>query len=156
MKIISGLLLLLTLPALALAQTPTTAPTRTHLMSKLAVQRNLPFSSGVIAGDTLYVAGTIGLDPSTPNKNISAADEARSAMNQVKQVVEQAGMAMDDVVSVQVFCTDLANYDAFNRVYRTYFHGKYPARAFVGVDHLLFGARYEIMATAVSSQMKRK
>jgi 2-iminobutanoate/2-iminopropanoate deaminase len=146
---IRGLLLLLALPALALAQTP--APTRTHLRSKLAIQRNLPFSSGVVAGDTLYVAGTIGIDPSAANKNISAEDEARSAMNQVKQVVKQAGMTMDDVVSVQVFCTDLSNYDAFNRVYRTYFHGKYPARAFVGVDKLLFGARYEIMATAVRS-----
>jgi 2-iminobutanoate/2-iminopropanoate deaminase len=146
---IRALLLFLVLPALALAQTQSS--NRTHLMSKLAAQRNLPFSSGVIAGDTLYVAGTIGLDPSTANKNISAEEEARSAMNQVKQVVEQAGMTMDDVVSVQVFCTDLANYDAFNRVYRTYFHGNYPARAFVGVDKLLFGARYEIMATAVKS-----
>lgn len=143
---IRGLLLFLVLPALALAQ----SSGRKHLMSKLAAQRNLPFSSGVIAGDTLFVAGTIGVDPSAANKNISAEEEARLAMNQVKQVVEQAGMTMDDVVSVQVFCTDLANYDAFNRVYRTYFHqAKYPARAFVGVDKLLFGARYEVMATAV-------
>jgi 2-iminobutanoate/2-iminopropanoate deaminase len=146
---IRGLLLLLVLPALALAQTQ--SPGRKHLMSKLAAQRNLPFSSGVVVGDTLYVAGTIGIDPSAPNKNISAEEEARVAMNQVKQVVEQAGMTMDDVVSVQVFCTDLSNYDAFNRVYRTYFHGKYPARAFVGVDKLLFGARYEVMATAARS-----
>jgi 2-iminobutanoate/2-iminopropanoate deaminase len=144
---IRGLLLLLVLPAVALAQ----SSGRKHLMSMLALQRNLPFSSGVIVGDTLYVAGTIGVDPSAANKNISAQEEARLAMNQVKQVVEQAGMTMDDVVSVQVFCTDLANYDAFNRVYRTYFHGKYPARAFVGVDKLLFGARYEVMATAVRS-----
>lgn len=144
---IRGMLLLLVLPAIAWAQ----SSGRTHLTSKLAVERNLPFSSGVIAGDTLYVAGTTGVDPSA-KKTISAEEEARSAMNQVKQVVEQAGMTMDDVVSVQVFCTDLANYDAFNRIYRTYFHGKYPARAFVGVDKLLFGARYEVMATAVRSR----
>lgn len=147
---IHGLLLLLALPALALAQTP--APSRTHLRSKLAAERNLPFSSGVMVGDTLYIAGTTGVDPSSANKAISAEEEARLAMNQVKQVVEQAGMTMDDVVSVQVFCTDLANYDAFNRVYRTYFHGKYPARAFVGVNHLLFGARYEVMGIAVRSR----
>lgn len=146
---IHGLLLLLALPTLALAQTPT--PTRTHLRSKLATERNLPFSSGVTVGETLYIAGTIGVDASSANKAISAEEEARLAMNQVKQVVEQAGMTMDDVVSVQVFCTDLANYDAFNRVYRTYFHGKYPARAFVGVNHLLFGARYELMGIAVRS-----
>lgn len=149
---IHGLFLLLALPALALAQTPTRTPRRTHLGSKLAAQRNLPFSSGVTVGDTLYIAGTIGVDASSSNKAISAEEEARSAMNQIKQVVEQAGMTMDDVVSVQVFCTDLANYDAFNRVYRTYFHGKYPARAFVGVNHLLFGARYEVMGIAVRSR----
>lgn len=149
---IHGLFLLLALPALALAQTPTPTPSRTHLRSKLAAERNLPFSSGVAVGDTLYIAGTTGVDPSSTNKSISAEEEARSAMNQVKQVVEQAGMTMDDVVSVQVFCTDLANYDAFNRVYRTYFRGgRYPARAFVGVNHLLFGARYEVMGIAVRS-----
>jgi 2-iminobutanoate/2-iminopropanoate deaminase len=146
---IRALLLLFVLPAFALAQSQSSG--RKHLVSKLAVQQNLPFSSGVVVGDTLYVAGTTGVDPSTPNKNLSAEEEARLAMNQVKQVVEQAGMTMDDIVSVQVFCTDLANYGAFNRVYRTYFHGKYPARAFVGVDKLLFGARYEVMATAVRS-----
>jgi len=143
------LLFLFVLPAFVLAQSQSSG--RQHLVSKLAVQQNLPFSSGVVVGDTLYVAGTTGVDPSTPNKNLSAEEEARLAMNQVKQVVAQAGMTMDDVVSVQVFCTDLANYGAFNRVYRTYFHGKYPARAFVGVDKLLFGARYEVMATAVRS-----
>ena len=145
---IRGLLFLLALPAMALAQ----SSGRTHLTSKLAVEQNLPFSSGVIADDTLYIAGTTGVDPTARNKTIGAEEEARLAMNQVKQVVEQAGMTMEDVVSVQVFCTDLANYDAFNRVYRTYFHGKYPARAFVGVDKLLFGARYEVMATAVRSR----
>lgn len=56
---------------------------------------------------------------------------------------------MDDVVSVQVFCTNLRYYDAFNRVYATYFHGRYPARAFIGVAGLLFGARYEVMGIAI-------
>jgi 2-iminobutanoate/2-iminopropanoate deaminase len=59
---------------------------------------------------------------------------------------------MDDLVSVQVFCSDVANYDAFNAVYRTYFHGEYPARAFLGSGKLLFGARYEVMGIAVKAQ----
>ena len=70
-------------------------------------------------------------------------------MDRVKEVVEQAGMTMDDIVSRQVFCTDLGNYDVFNSVYGTYFHGDYPARAFVGVPRLLFGARYEVMGIAI-------
>lgn len=110
----------------------------------------MPFSSGVLVGNTLYIAGTTGVDPSTKTL-VTAEEEARLVMNQVKQVVEQAGMTMDDIVSLQVFCTDLANYDAFNGVYKTYFHGDYPARAFVGVPKLLFGARYEVMGIAIRS-----
>ena len=53
-------------------------------------------------------------------------------MDQVKQTVESAGLSMDDVVSMQIFCTDLKLYDTFNAVYSTYFHGNYPARAFSG------------------------
>jgi 2-iminobutanoate/2-iminopropanoate deaminase len=122
---------------------------RKHFESKLAVQRSLPFSSAVLVGDTLYIAGTTGVSPESSKKPLTAEEEARSVMDQIKQVVEQSGMNMDDIVSVQVFCPDLANYDAFNRVYSTYFHGKYPARAFVGVSKLLFGARYEVMGIAV-------
>jgi len=121
-----------------------------HLQSKLAAEQHLPFSSGVVAGNTLYIAGTIGVEPGA-KVALSAEDEARRVMDQVKQVVQQAGMTMDDVVSVQVFCTDLANYDTFNKVYQTYFHGNYPARAFVGIASLLFNARYEVMGIAVRS-----
>lgn len=126
-------------------------PARVHLKSKVAQERHLPFSSGVMVGNTLYIAGTTGVDPTTKGP-VSAEQEARLVMDQVKQVVEQAGMGMDDIVSLQVFCTDLANYDAFNSVYKTYFHGDYPARAFVGAAKLLFGARYEVMGIAVRSR----
>lgn len=124
---------------------------RSHLKSKLAQERKLPFSSAVLVGDTLYIAGTTGVDPANKTP-LTAEQEARLVMNQVKQVVQQAGMSMDDIVSMQVFCTDLANYDTFNRVYASYFHGDYPARAFIGASNLLFGARYEVMGIAVRSR----
>jgi 2-iminobutanoate/2-iminopropanoate deaminase len=139
-------LALLLVPVLVSAQ----QAVHRHLQSKLAADRHLPFSSGVLAGNTLYIAGTIGVEPDA-KAALSAEEEARRVMDQVKQVVQQAGMTMDDVVSVQVFCTDLANYDAFNKVYQTYFHGNYPARAFVGTASLLFNARYEVMGVAVRS-----
>lgn len=138
------LLLLLVIPAISSAQ----QTSRVHLKSKLAQEQRLPFSSGVLAGDTLYIAGTTGVDPKG-KPPATAEMEARLVMDQVKQTVEQAGMTMDDIVSIQVFCTDLANYGAFNNVYKTYFHGGYPARAFVGVANLLFGARYEVMGIAI-------
>ncbi len=136
---------------LVAALAPAQQTGRSHFKSKLAQERNLPFSSGVLVGDTLYIAGTTGVDPSTRG-SVTAEEEARLVMDQIKQVVEHAGMTMDDVVSVQVFCTDLANYDAFNGVYKTYFHGDYPGRAFIGASKLLFGARYEVMGIAVRSR----
>ncbi len=59
------------------------------------------------------------------------------------------GLTMDDLVSVQVFCSDVAYYAAFNAVYRTYFTREFPARAFVGAGTLLFEARFEVQGIAV-------
>jgi len=109
----------------------------------------LPFSDAVLAGNTLYIAGHIGLDPKTGAPPASSEDEARMVMEGIKGTVEAAGFTMDDIVSMQIFCTDLKFYDTFNSVYKTYFHGDYPARAFIGTDKLLRGGRYEVMGIAV-------
>jgi 2-iminobutanoate/2-iminopropanoate deaminase len=109
----------------------------------------LPFSDAVLVGNTLYIAGHIGLDPKTGTPPASAEDEARLVMDGIKGTVESAGLTMDDVVSVQIFCTDLKFYDTFNAVYKTYFHGDYPARAFIGTDKLLRGGKYEVMGIAI-------
>ena|SRR5438552_16942454 len=122
---------------------------RTFVKSKLAAERHLPFSSAVRVGDTLYIAGTTA-DVERLAKGLSLEQEATDLMDQVKQSVEKAGMTMDDVVSVQVFCTDLSLYQSFNAVYSKYFHEDFPARTFVGVNKLLFGARVEVNAIAVA------
>lgn len=122
---------------------------RVYLTSPMAARNHLPFSSAVLVGNTLYIAGTTAVGPGVKN-TFSPAQEARAVMDAVKHVVQRAGMTMDDVVSVQVFCTDLSDYDVFNRVYATYFHAHYPARAFIGAASLLFGARYEVMGVAVA------
>lgn len=106
-----------------------------------------PFSDAVLVGNTLYLAGRTGADkdgkiPADP------ADETRAVMDQIKAVLAQEKMAMDDLVTVQVFCTDVKHYAAFNDVYRTYFT-KFPARAFIGSGPLLGGARFEVQGTAV-------
>lgn len=108
-----------------------------------------PFSSAVLAGNTLYVSGHLGLDPATNSAPTDPKVEIRNVMDAVKASVELAGFRMDDLVSVQIFCTDLALYDVFNEAYRSYFHGRYPARAFIGTDKLLRGARFEVMGIAV-------
>lgn len=107
-----------------------------------------PFSGAVLVGNTLYLSGKIGL---TPDRKVpaSAAEEARIVLDDVKATLTAAGMTMDDLVSVQIFCSDVSHYDAFNRVYRTYFTREFPARAFIGSGALLFGARFEVQAIAV-------
>lgn len=111
--------------------------------------KGLPFSDAVLAGNTLYVAGHIGLDPKTGMAPADAEQEAHLVMDGIKKTVENAGFTMDDIVSVQIFCTDLKLYDTFNGIYKTYFHENYPARAFVGTDKLLRNGHYEVMAIAV-------
>jgi 2-iminobutanoate/2-iminopropanoate deaminase len=99
-------------------------------------------------GNTLYVSGSLGLDPGQ-QLPATAEDEARNVLNNIQATLETAGMTMDDLVSVQVFASDVADYDAFNSVYRTYFTQEFPARAFLGAGTLLFGARFEVMGIAV-------
>lgn len=111
---------------------------------------DLPFSHAVLSGDTLFIAGSIGLDPQTGLPPESVEEEVRILMNGIKQKLELAGMTMDDLVSVQVYSPDLSLYDRFNAVYRTYFtDGRFPARAFVGSGPLLRNGRFELIATAV-------
>jgi reactive intermediate/imine deaminase len=112
-------------------------------------RKALPFSEAVLVGNTLYIAGHIGFDAKTDLPPASAEDEARLVMDGIKQTVESAGMSMDDVVSMQIFCTDLKLYDTFNAVYKTYFHGDFPARSFIGTDKLLRNGRYEVLGVAV-------
>ena len=106
-----------------------------------------PFSGAVWVDDTLYVSGALGLvNGEVPE---DPADEARAVMDSIKGTIEAAGLTMDDIVVTQVFCSDVSHYGAFNGVYATYFTKTFPARAFIGSGPLLFGARFEVMVTAV-------
>ena len=107
----------------------------------------LPFSDAVLVGNTLYVAGTAWFDKT--DKPPADAEEAKLAIDAFGYVLKSQGMEMDNLVSVQLYCTDLSLYDKFNGVYRTYFHKKFPARAFIGVASLIRGAHFELMGIAV-------
>ena len=109
----------------------------------------LPFSDAVLVGNTLYIAGHIGTDPKTGQAPADAEQEAHLVMDGFKKTVENAGFTMDDVVSVQIFCTDLKLYDTFNSVYKTYFHGDFPARAFIGAGSILRNGHFEVLGIAV-------
>ena len=109
---------------------------------------NRPFSNAVLAGDTLYLSGKLGIDPDTDALPPDVQQEIRIILDSMKQRLEMAGMTMNDLVSVQV-CSDVSLYDEFNAIYRTYFKDHFPARAFIGSGQLLRGAHFEVMGTAV-------
>lgn len=112
------------------------------------VRSNLPFSDAVWHGDALYLSGHIGLDPKTGRPPSTAEEEARMVLEGVKRTLEAAGLAMDDLLSVQIFCSDVTLFEKFNVVYRTYFQREFPARAFLGSGKLLFDARFEVQGIA--------
>ena len=109
----------------------------------------LPFSDGVLAGNTLYLAGRLGLDPKTSKIPQDVDSEVRNILDGMKTTLQAAGMTMEDLVSVQVYCPNVELYAQFNAVYRSYFSKNFPARAFIGSGPLLFNARFEVMAIAV-------
>ena len=139
----------LTLVALAGSTSGVAAQEREYVAPRSAADATVPpFSGAVRVGNTLYLSGTLGLDPGQ-QVPATAEAEARNVLDNVRSTLEAAGMTMDDLVVVQVFCSDVAYYDAFNRVYRTFFTREFPARAFIGSGALLFGARFEVQGIAV-------
>jgi len=112
----------------------------------------LPYSDAVLSGNTLYIAGRIGFKPGTREVPADPAEEARLMLDGVRSVLTQANMEMNDLVYVQIFCSDVSLFDTFNAVYREYFSGDLPARAFIGSGPLLFGARFEIIGMAVKDR----
>ena len=101
-----------------------------------------PFSGAVVIGDTAYLSGVLG-------SGDTAEAAAKAGLDSLQNSLKGAGMTMDDLVSVQIFCPNVADYDAFNKVYRTYFKAEFPARAFLGSGPLLRGAKFEIQGIAV-------
>ncbi len=125
------------------------AAERRYVQPRTAADKtNPPFSGGVFVGDTLYLAGMIGRDKDGKVPGEAAA-EAKLVLDQVQATLKEAGLTMDDLVTVQIFCSDVAHYAAFNDVYRGYFKKEFPARAFIGSGKLLFDARFEVQGIAV-------
>ena len=109
----------------------------------------LPYSDAVLVGNTLYLAGRIGIDPETGKPPAELEKEIRFLLDGMKNTLRAADLTMDDLVSVQVFCPDLSLYDKFNEIYRTYFTKEFPARAFIGSGPLLRGGHFEMQGIAV-------
>lgn len=106
-----------------------------------------PYSPGILADGTLYVAGQVGRtsDGKYPEK---FQDEVKQCLENVGAILKAAKYGFGDAVAVQVYLTDMSTFQAMNSVYSTYFSKPYPARTTVGVKELVGPARIEITVTA--------
>jgi 2-iminobutanoate/2-iminopropanoate deaminase len=107
-----------------------------------------PYSQAIVAGNTIYVSGQGPFDPKTGKMPASFEEQAAQVFENIKAIVEAAGARLSDVVKVNVYLADLANFSKMNEVYRRYFSGDYPARATVGAQ-LLLGMGIEVECIAV-------
>ena len=114
-----------------------------------------PYSPGILAGNYLYVSGQGARDASN---QIPATFEAQTkqCLENVKSVVEGAGLKMDNVVYAQVYLADVKNYDALNKVWNSYFPKNPPARSVAGVANMPTNTPIEISAVAITPGAVRR
>lgn len=109
-----------------------------------------PYSQAIATENLLFLSGQLPLNPQTglfPGEDV-AAQTAQSLQN-LQAVLAQAGLTLDAVVKTTVFLKDMADFDAMNKVYASYFTKDCPARSAVQVAALPKNARVEIEAIAV-------
>jgi 2-iminobutanoate/2-iminopropanoate deaminase len=104
-----------------------------------------PYSMAIEAGDFVYLSGQTPMDPAT-GKLVQAdiGAETKQCLENLKNVLEAAGLTVANVVKANVFLTNMGDFAAMNAVYATYFPAPFPARSTVAVAALPLGARVEI------------
>jgi 2-iminobutanoate/2-iminopropanoate deaminase len=114
--------------------------------SPQAKAANLPFSLAVRVGDVLYLSGALGNLPGT-RKLVAGGIEAetRQTMDNIGAVLTANGLSFDDVFKCTVMLADMAQWEAFNKIYVGYFKpDRLPARSAFGASALALGARVEL------------
>jgi len=107
------------------------------------------YSQAVRVGETVYLSGQIGLDPASMQMVDGIDAQIVRVFENLKAVAEAAGGTLGDVVKLNVFLTDLANFAKVNETMAKYFKEPFPARAAVGVKELPRGALVEADAVMV-------
>lgn len=95
-----------------------------------------PYSQAVLVDDTLYVSGNIPVNPATGDVEDGIVNQSNQVFENMKAVLNEAGMGFENVVKTTAFLTDLSNFATFNEIYASYFVAPYPARSCVEVSKL--------------------
>lgn len=95
-----------------------------------------PYSQAVLVDDTLYVSGNIPVNPKSGDVADGIVNQSKQVFENMKAVLNEAGMGFENVVKTTAFLTDLSNFAMFNEIYASYFVAPYPARSCVEVSKL--------------------
>lgn len=108
-----------------------------------------PYSQGIETNGMVFISGQLPIDAATGNMPINVGDQTRQSLENVKYILEAAGLTMGHVVKTTVFLKDMSDFAEMNNVYTTYFDGSFPARSAFAVKELPKGASVEIECIAV-------
>lgn len=125
-------------------------------MEKKIIQTNSapapigPYNQAIFADNTLYISGQICLDPSTGQlKNRDIQEETHQVMQNLKNILQEAGLTFNNVVKTTIFITDMNRFGDVNEIYGKYFSDEFPARETVAVSALPKFVNVEISMIAV-------
>lgn len=108
-----------------------------------------PYSQAIEVNGMLFISGQLPIDPVTGELAQGASEQARQSLDNVKCILESAGLTMAHVVKTTVFLKDMSLFADMNKVYETYFEDPYPARSAFAVKELPKEALIEIECIAV-------
>ena len=109
-----------------------------------------PYNQAIMVNNTLYISGQVCIDPSTNNlKNKDLHEETHQVMQNLKSILQEAGMSFNNVVKTTIFLTDMNRFTDVNDIYGKYFEGEFPARETVQVSALPKFVNVEISMIAV-------
>jgi 2-iminobutanoate/2-iminopropanoate deaminase len=123
-----------------------------HKAINLSPARGLPFSDGIVAGNTLYIAGQEGTDEAGKLAAGGIGPETKAALDNIAKVLKAGGFELKDVVSVTVYLADIHDFAEMNKVYKVVMPDPKPARATIQAAALVNDAKVEIAAIAVKQK----
>ena len=117
-----------------------------------------PYSTYTQAGNLIFVAGQVAIDPQTQETPDSFAAQLHLILKNLKTILESAGSSLENILKTTVFLKDLSNYAEYNEIYRKYFKKSYPARTTVVADlvHDDFLVEIEAIAWTPEKPFRRR
>ena len=109
-----------------------------------------PYNQAILVDNTLYISGQVCIEPASGNlKNKDVQEETHQVMQNLKSILQEAGMTFSNVVKTTIFITDMNRFSEINEIYGKYFDGDFPARETVQVSALPKFVNVEISMIAV-------